>query len=106
MGIGMQIVYLGFPGAARIEAEAGIQLLRLMRFARLVSHCHLAIEALHGPNGVYYDARLDIVTPERLLLPMPHCADAEPEAAVRAAFDFAERELRHRGSELTRAPAK
>jgi hypothetical protein len=106
MGIGMQIVYLGFPGTARIEAEAGIQLLRLMRYARLVSACHLAVEALHGPNGLYYDARLDIVTPERCLVPMPHCSDRDPEAAVRAAFDYAERELGHRGSEIARTTAR
>lgn len=102
MGIGMQIVYVGFPGAARIEAEAGVQLLRLMRYAALVSNCHLAIELLHGPNGVYYDARLDIVTPDKQFLPLPHCSDREPEAAVRAAFDYAERELAHRGHAFVR----
>ena len=105
MGIGMQIVYLGFPGAARIEAEAGVQLLRLMRFARLVAACHLAIEALHGANGLYYDARLDIVTPERNLIAMPHCSDKDAEAAVRAAFDHAERELRRRGDGVARGSA-
>ncbi|WP_206957013.1 hypothetical protein [Trinickia acidisoli] len=102
MGIGMQIVYLGFAGAARIEAEAGVQLLRLMRFASHVSACHLAIEALHGPSGTYYDARLDIVTPEKEWIPLPHCSEKEPEAAVRAAFDYAERELGHRGKDLPR----
>ena len=101
MGIGMQIVYLGFPGEARIEAEAGVQLLRLMRFARRVSGCHLAIEVLHGPNGKYYDARLDIVTPDKELIPLPHCSNADPEAAVRAAFDHAERELGQRGANLS-----
>jgi hypothetical protein len=105
MGIGMQIVYVGFPGAARIEAEAGVQLLRLMRFAARVSHCHLAIEAMRGPNGLYYDARLDIVTPEKQFIPLPHCADKDPEAAVRAAFDYAERELTHRGSDFARRGA-
>lgn len=105
MGIGMQIVYVGFPGAARIEAEAGVQLLRLMRFAGQVSHCHLAIEALSGPNGRYYDARLDIVTPAKQFIPLPHCADQDPEAAVRAAFDYAERELTHHGSDFARGGA-
>jgi hypothetical protein len=102
MGIGMQIVYLGFPGEARIEAEAGVQLLRLMRFARCVSGCHLAVELLHGPSGKYYDARLDIITPQKELIPLPHCSDAEPDAAVRAVFDYAERELSHRGPDLSR----
>lgn len=31
MGIGMQIVYAGFGGSARVEAEACVQLLRLER---------------------------------------------------------------------------
>lgn len=106
MGIGMQIVYLGFPGAARIEAEAGVQLLRLMRFASQVSTCHLAIEALHGPNGNYFDARLDIVTPQKELIPLPHCADKDAENAVRAAFDYAERELGNRGRDFIRLAQK
>ncbi|RDU97589.1 hypothetical protein [Trinickia dinghuensis] len=97
MGIGMQIAYVGFPGAARIEAEAGVQLLRLMRFAQQVSACRLTVEALEGANGTYYDVWLDIVTPEQERVALPHCSDTEPEAAVRAAFDHAERELGQRG---------
>ena len=103
MGIGMQIAYLGFPGAARIEAEAGVQLMRLMRFARQVGACHLAIEAVRGPGGIYYDARLDLLTPEKELIAVPHCSAKDPEEAVRAAFDYAERELDHRGSTWARA---
>ncbi len=102
MGIGMQIVYLGFPRDARIEAEAGIQLLRLMPFARCVSACLLAIELRHGPTGRYYDAQLDIVTPEKVLVALPHCLETDPEAAVRAVFDYAERELSQRGAALSR----
>ncbi|MGN6649141.1 hypothetical protein [Trinickia sp.] len=102
MGIGMQIVYLGFPGEARIEAEAGVQLLRLMRFARCVSGCHLAIEVLQGPSGRYYDARLDVMTSEQERIALAHCSEIEPEAAVRAVFDCAERELGHRGADLSR----
>lgn len=102
MGIGMQIAYLGFPGEARIEAEAGVQLLRLMRFARSVSGCHLAIEMLHGPNGEYYDVRLDLVSAEKERIPLAHCSEAEPEAAVRAVFDQAERELCSRNAVLSR----
>jgi hypothetical protein len=93
MGIGMQIVYVGFSGEARIEAEAGVQLLRLMRFAAKVANCRLAIEAMRGPGGNYYDARLDIVTSDRRFVSLPHCTDRDPEAAVRAAFDYAERAL-------------
>lgn len=93
MGIGMQIVYLGFAGAARIEAEAAVQLLRLERFSGAISGCHLAIEAMRSTSGTDYDARLDLVTCDDKLLPMPHCANADPEAAIRLAFDRAEQAL-------------
>jgi hypothetical protein len=102
MGIGMEIVYVGFSGDARIEAEAGIQLLRLMRFAAQVESCRLAVEALRGPSGPYYDARLDIVTPDKQFISLPHCANSDPGAAVRAAFDDAERELAGRTNDATR----
>ncbi|MEM5297405.1 hypothetical protein VSR82_24110 [Burkholderia sp. JPY481] len=91
MGIDMQIVYLGFAGAAPLEAEAGAQLVRLARFGALVSHCHLAIEALRpGSSRPLYDVRLDLVTPARELKPIAHCADDDAKAAIRRAFDVAE----------------
>ncbi|MFP4894890.1 hypothetical protein [Paraburkholderia sp. EG304] len=94
MGIGMQIVYLGFPGAAELEAEAGAQLVRLARFGALVSSCHLAIEALRPDRASpHYDVRLDLITPTRELKPIAHCADDNAEAAIRGAFDLAEQEL-------------
>lgn len=102
MGIGMQIVYLGFPGAARIEAEAAVQLLRLERFAGTLGGCHLAIEATPARQHTVYDARLDLVTRSGELVPMPHCAHADPETAIRAAFDHAERALSDRQGELVR----
>ena len=91
MGIGMQIVYLGFAGAAPLEAEAGAQLVRLARFGALVSNCHLAIEAL-GPGSAHplYDVRLDLVTPARELRPVAHCSGGDAKAAIRCAFDVAE----------------
>ncbi|WP_233853616.1 hypothetical protein [Paraburkholderia sp. HD33-4] len=94
MGIGMQIVYLGFPGAAQLEAEAGAQLVRLVRFEALVPNCHLAIEALHPDHtGLLYDVRLDLITPAHELMPIAHCAGGNAEAAIRGAFDLAEQEL-------------
>ncbi|NML31876.1 hypothetical protein [Paraburkholderia antibiotica] len=94
MGIGMQIVYLGFAGAAQLEAEAGAQLVRLARFGALVSNCHLAIEALR-PGSAYtlYDVRLDLITAAHELRPIAHCAGDNAEAAIRWAFDLAEKEL-------------
>jgi hypothetical protein len=97
MGIGMQIVYLGFAGAARIEAEAAVQFVRLERFGGRISGCHLAIEAMHSKSGPIYDARLDLVTRDGELVPLPHCADADPEKAIRAAFDRAVEALADRG---------
>ncbi|MGF6638737.1 hypothetical protein OKW38_000870 [Paraburkholderia sp. MM5496-R1] len=94
MGIDMQIVYLGFAGAAPLEAEAGAQLVRLARFGALVSHCHLAIEALRpGSAHPLYDVRLDLVTPAREFKPVAHCTDDDAKAAIRRAFDAAEMTL-------------
>ena len=44
MGIGMQIIYLGLPGNASLEAEAAVQLLRLQPFSAAFSDCRLEIE--------------------------------------------------------------
>ncbi|HEX3383421.1 MAG TPA: HPF/RaiA family ribosome-associated protein [Paraburkholderia sp.] len=94
MGIGMQIVYFGFAGAAPLEAAAAVQLVRLARFGALVSNCHLAIEALRpGSNHPRYDVRLDLVTPAHELRPVAHCAGDDAEAAIRCAFDAAEKVL-------------
>jgi hypothetical protein len=94
MGIGMQIVYFGFAGAASLEAEAGTHLVRLVRFGALVSNCHLAIERLRpGSAHPLYDVRLDLVTPAHELRPVAHCAGDDPEAAIRCAFDAAEKVL-------------
>jgi len=94
MGIGMQMVYVGFPGSPAIEAEAGVQLLRLDRFSSMVAECLLAIECLpvQGQPPVY-EARLELTTVTRQLHPVRHCESADPRVAVRAAFDAAEREL-------------
>ncbi|WP_114810561.1 HPF/RaiA family ribosome-associated protein [Paraburkholderia kururiensis] len=96
MGIGMQIVYLGFAGSAQIEAEAGAQLVRLFRFASALSGCHLAIELMRA-NGdrVRYDARLDLITPSHDLKPVRHCTSDDPNTAIRQAFDEAEKQLEH-----------
>lgn len=106
MGVGMQIVYLGFAGTPQIEGEAATQLVRLERFSKSVAGCHLAIEAIRerlGGAGAsapvtnircpVFDAQLDLImrNGERLLI--EHCSNADPNMAVRAAFDVAERKL-------------
>jgi hypothetical protein len=94
MGIGMQIVYLGFPGAAGIEAEAAVQLLRLEHFYNRLSGCHLAVEALRSEHGRIYDVRLDLTTCSGELIALRSCANADPDAALAAAFDRAMDALR------------
>jgi hypothetical protein len=97
MGIGMQIVYFGFAGAARMEAEAAVQFVRLEQFGDRISGCHLAIEATHSESGPVFDARLDLITRDGKLVPLPHCANVDPEKAIRAAFDRAVEALADRG---------
>ncbi|MBN3752275.1 hypothetical protein G3N95_04940 [Paraburkholderia sp. Tr-20389] len=94
MGIGMQIVYLGFCGTARLEGEAAAQLVRLERYSGLLSNCHLAIEQIHSRSDrPTYDVRLDLITRTRDLKPIEHCSSEDAEQAVRSAFDAAEKEL-------------
>jgi hypothetical protein len=94
MGIGVQIVYLGFTGTAQLEAEAGAQLVRLARFGALVSNCHLAVEALRADRASpCYEVRLDLITPAHEFKPIAHCSGDNAEAAIRCAFDLAEKAL-------------
>ncbi|RQS76831.1 metal ABC transporter ATPase [Burkholderia sp. Bp8963] len=94
MGMGMQIAYFGFAGSAALEAEAGAQLVRLDRFRALISGCHLAIESrATGPGQRAYDVRLDLITRNNELKPVPHCVGDDANEAVRCAFAQAEREL-------------
>ncbi|MFL9893205.1 hypothetical protein P0D71_28900 [Paraburkholderia sp. RL17-383-BIF-A] len=114
MGIDMQIVYFGFAGSAQIESEAAAQLVRLERFGRFISGCHLAIEAIHerslydmpgargaepgtapgaAPNHTLFDARLDLVLRTGELVPLEHRQGHDPDGAIREAFDAAERLL-------------
>ncbi|TAM04432.1 MAG: hypothetical protein EPN70_11545 [Paraburkholderia sp.] len=94
MGIGMQIVYQGFAGSSAIEAEAGVQLLRLERYSGVLSGCHLAIEEMHARGQrAAYDVRLDLISPSCSFKPIGHRVSEDPLAAMREAFDTAEREL-------------
>jgi hypothetical protein len=122
MGIDMQIVYLGFAGSARIESQAAAQLVRLERFGRSISGCHLALEAIHeraltdlprarrtfpdtAPNHLLFDARLALVLRTGELLPIEHRQSPDPDEAIRAVFDAAERLLQFgvaRASDLRR----
>lgn len=94
MGVGMQIVYLGFAGSAELEAEAATRLVGIERFRALISGCHLAIEARTMPGGTrVYDVRLDLITRNDELRPLPHCSGDDACDTVRRAFAAAEHEL-------------
>jgi hypothetical protein len=95
MGIGMQMTYLGLPGAAPLEAESGLQLLRLLRHGIYFSDCRLTIEHLSQPSGKSsYEVRLDIATLEHGLRRIGRCAHDSAEAAGRCTFNMAIRVLR------------
>lgn len=95
MGIGMQIVYLGFAGSSEFEAEAAAQLVCLERFSGVLAGCHLAIEALPGtPDERPYDVRLDLITRSGELRPVEHYTDRDVRRALRRAFAAGERMLR------------
>jgi hypothetical protein len=95
MGVGMQIVYLGFAGSHELEGEAAAQLVRLDRYSNLLSGCHLAIEALRPRGGhPVYDVRLDLLMRTLGFKPLNHCSDEDPHMAIQHAFDLAEDELR------------
>jgi hypothetical protein len=94
MGVGMEIDYLGFAGSVPLEAEAGAQLVRLERFGKLLSGCHLAIEALRPrAGGPIYDVRLDLMICANEFRPVSHCVGEDAGEAVRRVFDAAEKEL-------------
>jgi len=94
MGIGMQIAYFGFAGAAQLEAEASIQLMRLEPFCMQLAGCHLAIEAMGASTREpMYDVRLDLITRKGEFCPVPHTTGVDPMGALERAFDLAERQL-------------
>ena len=95
MGIGMQITYLGLPGTASLEAEAGLQLLRLQPYGIYFSDCRLAIEHLRQRSGSsVYEVRLEIAHPVCGLRRIGRCIRDSAEAAIRCAFNMAVRVLR------------
>lgn len=82
MGVGMQIVYLDLVDSAMIEAEAGVQLVRLERFGKTTLGCHLAIETVRdGPRRVLYDSRPDLIARPNELIPVRHCPNQAPHVA-------------------------
>ncbi|MGI4812591.1 MAG: hypothetical protein ACRYG5_10970 [Janthinobacterium lividum] len=105
MGIGMQVIFIGFPGSLVIEAEAGAQLVRLERFARKISGCNLTLQSLSKRlDKRLYGAQLDLIALHGPLLTMAQCTNDDPLRAVEAAFDAAETALLRGGPRLLAAP--
>lgn len=99
MGLGMQIVYVGLPGSAAVEAQAGMQLLRLGRFNAMPPECRLVLESLSSaPHAPRYRARLELISFERAFDCARQREDADLSAAVRAVFEAVERELAARAN--------
>jgi hypothetical protein len=99
MGLEMQIVYVGLPGSAAVEAQAGVQLLRLGRFNAVPSEYRLVVESLPAAGQApRYRAQLELMSSERALDFAHQREDADLNAAVRAVFDAVERELAARTS--------
>lgn len=72
MGVGMQIVCVGFAGSAALEAEAGVQLVRLERFRARLEDCRLVIEShLRVDGGWTYDVRLELTMRGRSPVSLP-----------------------------------
>ena len=97
MGLGMQIVYVGLAGSADLEAQAGVQLLRLGRFDATLSECRLVMELLPSSGQApRYGAQLDLLFYGRGLDCAYRRENADLGVAVRTAFDAAEQELASR----------
>ena len=93
MGIGMQVVFVGFARSFALESEASVRLIRLSRFSQRVGDCTLTIEALtavQGPGPACYHVRLDLVARDGVIVLGTPCASHEPASAIDAAFNAAE----------------
>lgn len=91
MGIGMQVVFVGFARSFALESEASVRLIRLSRFSQRFGDCTLTIEALTAVQGpACYHVRLDLVARDGVIVLGTPCASHEPACAIYAAFNAAE----------------
>ncbi|MDQ7980349.1 hypothetical protein QYH69_24225 [Paraburkholderia sp. SARCC-3016] len=92
MGIGLQIAYLGLPQTACLEAEAAVQLLRLLPYSTYISDCQLVIEHVDQRSGSsLYEVRLETRSAEHAVKRIARCVHDSAEAAIKCAFDKAVR---------------
>ncbi|RQS23349.1 metal ABC transporter ATPase [Burkholderia sp. Bp8998] len=94
MGVGMQIVCVGFAGSAALEAEAGVQLVRLERFRARLDDCVLTIEARTTVGGgPTYDVCLELVMHDRAPVMLPCSTGDDVNETMQRAFAQAEQAL-------------
>ncbi|RQS60307.1 MULTISPECIES: metal ABC transporter ATPase [unclassified Burkholderia] len=94
MGVGMQIVCVGFAGSAALEGEAGAQLVRLERFRARLDDCLLAIESrTTGDGGRTYDVRLELLMHDRAPAVLPGSSGDDVNETIRRVFAQAEQAL-------------
>ncbi|WP_322024608.1 metal ABC transporter ATPase [Burkholderia sp. BCC1977] len=94
MGVGMQIVCVGFAGSAALEAEAGVQLVRLERFRARLGDCRLAIESRTTVDGGRtYDVSLELVMHDRAPASLPCSSGDDVNETMRRVFAQAEQAL-------------
>ncbi|WP_260858676.1 hypothetical protein [Paraburkholderia sp. BCC1885] len=90
----MQVEYIGLAKTGHMEAEAGVQLVRLAEFARHIGDCRLAIAAIYdGLTHFAYEVRLHVVTRAGELIDVGNCMHSDFIEAMRGAFDLAVNEL-------------
>ncbi|CAG4892850.1 hypothetical protein [Paraburkholderia saeva] len=92
MEIGMQMTCIEFPGAASLEREAVLQLLRLQTYGVLISRCRLAIKAFAAcPESGHDGAQPETGSTEDKCRRIGRCVRDSADAAVQWAFSIAVR---------------
>lgn len=106
MGVGMQIVCVGFAGSAALEGEAGAQLVRLERFRARLDDCRLAIESrTTGDGGRTYDVRLELLMHDRAPALLRYGSGDDVNETMRRVFAQAEQALSARQADEPEAVA-
>ncbi|MCA8202077.1 metal ABC transporter ATPase [Burkholderia sp. AU33545] len=94
MGVGMQIVCVGFAGSAALEAEAAVQLVRLERFRARLEDCRLVIELRpRVDGGQTYDVRLELAMRGRSPVSLPSGTGDDVIEVLGRVFALAEQTL-------------
>ncbi|KWE87865.1 hypothetical protein [Burkholderia territorii] len=94
MGVGMQIVCVGFAGSAVLEAEAAVQLVRLERFRARLEDCRLVIESRPRADGrPTYDVRLELAVRGRSPIAPPRGTGDDVIEVLGRVFALAEQAL-------------